>query len=245
MFALKDRKFLGMLTPSSNTVLEPICTRMLEGLPDVTAHFGRFRVVEISFGDQARGQFEDAPMLAAAELLADAKCHSICWNGTSAGWFGFERDRDLCRAIEARTGIRACSSVLAIDEIFRKTGVTRFGMVSPYIDDIQNAIVANFKREGFECSGERHLGIKVNFDFSEVTEAQLVAMTREVAASKPQAIIVFCTNLRGALIAEQLEREIGIPIYDTVSTAVWSSLRVAGVAPSRVQGWGRLFREVR
>src|SRR5918912_725830 len=32
---------LGMLTPSSNTVLEPITYRMLAGVPDVTAHFAR------------------------------------------------------------------------------------------------------------------------------------------------------------------------------------------------------------
>ena len=36
----KDRIFPGMLTPSSNTMLEPVTARMLEGLPEVTAHFG-------------------------------------------------------------------------------------------------------------------------------------------------------------------------------------------------------------
>ena len=36
----------------------------------------------------------------------------------------------------------------------------------------------------------------------------------------------------------------GIPIYDTVSTAVWKSLKVAGVDPRAVTGWGRLFQEV-
>src|SRR5574341_1414399 len=113
----KDRRFLGMLTPSSNTTLEPVTARMLAGLPEVTPHFGRFRVTEISLGQQALGQFQLEPMLAAAELLADAHCHSICWNGTSAGWLGFERDRELCRAIEARTRVSACSSVLALDEI--------------------------------------------------------------------------------------------------------------------------------
>ena len=42
-----------------------------------------------------------------------------------------------------------------------------------------------------------------------------------------------------------LEREIGIPIYDTIATAVWASLRTVGVHPGRVKGWGRLFREVK
>ena len=234
-----------MLTPSSNTTLEPVTARMLAGLPEVTPHFGRFRVTEIALGDRALGQFDAEPMLTAADLLADAHCDAICWNGTSAGWLGFERDRELCRAIEARTRIPACSSVLAIDEIFRKTGVTRFGLVAPYTDDVQDAICRNFAREGFECVAERHLGVRVNFDFSLVEPETIAAMVREVAKARPQAITVFCTNMDGASLAEALERETGIPVYDTIATAVWGSLRIAGVDPARVQGWGRLFREVR
>jgi maleate isomerase len=239
----KQRIFLGMLTPSSNTTLEPVTARMLEDLPEVTAHFGRFRVTEISLAEQALGQFQLEPMLAASELLADARCHSICWNGTSAGWLGFERDRELCRAIEARTGIRACSSVLAIDEIFHATGVKRFGMVSPYTDDIVDAIRCNFGREGFELTAERHCGIKVNFDFSEIEPQTIAAMIRDVARERLQAIIVLCTNMDGASLTEELEREIGIPVYDTIACAVWASLRNVGVRPDRVKGWGRLFRE--
>ncbi len=70
-------------------------------------------------------------------------------------------------------------------------------------------------------------------------------MIREVAETGPDAILVFCTNMDGASLAERLERELGIPIYDTIATAVWSSLRIAGIDPERVQGWGRLFREVK
>jgi len=62
------RVILGMLTPSSNTVLEPVTTKMLEGLPDVTAHFGRFRVTEISFGFAAAGALFAALAVALALL---------------------------------------------------------------------------------------------------------------------------------------------------------------------------------
>lgn len=240
----KNRKFLGMLTPSSNTTLEPVMARMLAGVPDVSAHAGRFRVTEISLGERALGQFDLEPMLAAAELLADARCHSIVWNGTSAGWLGFDRDRELCKAIEQRTKIPATSSVLALAEIFRKTGVTRYGLVSPYTEDIQSAVIKNFRREGFEAIAEQHLNISANFDFSEIEAETIADMVREVAKEKPQAITVFCTNMNGASLAEELERETGTPLYDTIATAVWAGLRAAGVAPSRVQGWGRLFREV-
>lgn len=234
-----------MLTPSSNTTLEPVTAAMLAALPEVSAHFGRFRVTEIALSGRALGQFEDEPMLAAAELLADARCHAICWNGTSAGWLGFDADRRLCAAITERTRIPACSSVLAIGEIFRKTGVKRFGMVTPYTDDVQSKIIANFGREGFDCIAEQHQRLSVNFSFSEVEPQTIETMIRDVARTRPDAILVFCTNMDGATMADRLERELGLPIYDTIATAVWSSLRAAGVDTTRAQGWGRLFREVR
>src|SRR5437764_14221306 len=114
-----------MLTPSSNTVLEPLTGAMLRGLPGVTAHFARFRVTEIALSDVALGQFDDAALLEAAALLADARVHAIAWNGTSAGWLGFRADHRLCAAITDRTGIPATSSVLALEEVLRETGATR------------------------------------------------------------------------------------------------------------------------
>jgi maleate isomerase len=238
------RVLLGMLTPSSNTTLEPVTAAMLAEVPEASAHFGRFRVTEIALSCDALAQFDDTEILAAARLLSHAKCQVIGWNGTSSGWLGFEADERLCRAIEAETGARACTSVLALNEIFAMTGVRRFGLVTPYRDDVQQAIVANYARAGFECAAERHLKIQDNFSFSEVGADQLRDMVREVARSRPQAIAIFCTNLRGAPLVAELEAELGIPIYDTIATVVWKALRLAGVDTRRIKSWGRVFTEV-
>ena len=64
---------LGMLTPSSNTVLEPLTTAMLRDVPGVSAHFSRSRVTEIALTASALAQFDDGAILQAAELLADAR----------------------------------------------------------------------------------------------------------------------------------------------------------------------------
>lgn len=237
------RVLLGMLTPSSNTALEPLTSAMLSGLPEVSAHFGRFRVTEISLQPQALGQFDMAPILEAARLLADAHVDVIAWNGTSSGWLGFEADVALCRRIEQETGVRCCTSVLALNEIMEKTQRRRFGLVTPYLDDVQAAIVANYARSGFECVAERHLNRSVNFSFSEVEPPQIVQMAHEVAEARPQCLTTFCTNLRAAQLAPTLEAALGLPVYDTVSTAVWKSLRLCGVDTRRVKGWGSLFDE--
>jgi maleate isomerase len=239
-----DRIPLGMLTPSSNTTLEPVTTAMIADIAEASAHFSRFNVTEIALSDRALGQFDDTEILRAAELLSHAKVKVIGWNGTSSGWLGFEADERLCRRITAATGALACTSVLALNEIFRLTGVKRFGLVTPYLDNVQTAIVKNYAAAGFECIAERHLGQQDNFSFSEVGADEIRRMVNEVAKGKPQAITVFCTNLRGAPLVEELEAETGIPIYDTIATVVWKALQLAGVDPKRIRGWGQLFQQV-
>ncbi|MGP1615661.1 MAG: aspartate/glutamate racemase family protein, partial [Pollutimonas bauzanensis] len=100
------------------------------------------------------------------------------------------------------------------------------------------------RRAGLECVAERHLGKQDNFSFSAVTDEQIREMARAVAAGKPEAITIFCTNLRGAPLAAELEKELGIPVYDTISTVVWKSLKLAGASASAVKGWGSLFEEL-
>ena len=232
---------LGVLTPSSNTALEPMTSALAAAIPGCTAHFSRFTVTEIALSAQALGQFDDSKILAAAELLADAKVDVIGWSGTAAGWLGFDADRRLVERIEQRTGIRATTAVLSLNELLALKGITRLALVTPYTSDVQQRIVDNYRAIGVEVVCERHLGIRVNHDFALVEPAQLTVLMHEVAAVQPQAITTFCTNLHAASLAETVEADLDIPLLDTVSTTVWGMLRAAGRDPSAVQGWGRLF----
>ena len=237
-----DRRVrLGFLTPSSNTVLEPLTTAMAAGLPGVSVHFSRFRVTEIALSDAALAQFDDAAVLQAAALLADARVDAIAWSGTSASWLGFDRDEALCRRIQDATGIPATSSVLALNEALARTGVRRLGLVTPYRDDVQARIVANYAGIGVDCAAERHLRLQDNYSFADVTAAELERMVRAVAGEAPQAVAIVCTNLRAARLVPELEAALRLPVYDSVATALWKSLCVAGADPRPITGWGGLF----
>ena len=123
---------IGVLTPSSNTALEPLTSEIVKQADGLSAHFGRFRVTEISMADRALGQFDDSNILEAAELLADAHPNVIVWSGTSAGWLGFEKDEQLCRRIEQRIGVPASTAILALNELIEIGNVKRLAIVSPY-----------------------------------------------------------------------------------------------------------------
>ncbi|WP_066337956.1 maleate cis-trans isomerase family protein [Azohydromonas lata] len=240
---MNQRYRIGVLTPSSNTALEPLTSEMVSRVPGASAHFARFPVTEISLRDAALRQFDDSKILEAARLLADARVDVICWSGTSAGWLGFEADERLCSRIAEATGIPATTSVLALNEALQLRGARTLGLVTPYVAEVQQRIVANYAARGIQCVAERHLDLHVNFRFAEVSPQTLTELVCEVARDKPDAITTFCTNLRAAQLASTLEERTGVPLYDTVSTVVWKALRMAGADTRALRGWGSLFDE--
>lgn len=238
---MTDRIKIGLLTPSSNTVMEPRASAIIADLPGASVHFGRFRVTRITMSDDALGQFGFAPQLQAAELLAEAHCDVIAWGGTSGGWLGADNDRALCAQITQRTGAPATTSLLATFEAFRALEARRYALVTPYLSDIQAAVQRTFAAEGFDCVDERHLEDPGNYSFAQYDEATIAGLIRGVAAGGPEATAVFCTNFDGTAIAPELERETGIPLIDSISVTLWHCLHLAGVETSALAHWGRLF----
>ena len=238
---------LGVLVPSSNTALEPITSAIVSSIHSddftVSAHFSRFRVTTIDLSSKANAQFEFLPILMAARLLADAKVDVIGWSGTSAGWLGFEHDEKLCAAIQAETGIKATTSVLSLNAILRSLGVSSFGLVTPYIKEMNDLIRVNYRAEGVEINErwERHLGITNNDAIAEVNETTLDSMVTDVAYNGAHVLSTFCTNLRAAQRVEHWERSLSITVLDTISTVIWGMLKIVEVDTRLVNGFGFMF----
>jgi maleate isomerase len=242
---------LGILVPSSNTNLEPLTCSILSSLPDVSVHFSRFPVTHIALSATALSQFDETAILAAASLLADAQVDVIGWSGTSSGWLGFEADEKLCRSIEQKTGIKATTSVLALNrllDLVRGRGEIGFGLVTPYLDDVQAAIVSTYGKAGYEVKAESHLRKTVNVEFAKVSEATLDGQMDEVmgklksSGSGTTVISTFCTNLKAAQRVKHWEETYeDLYVFDTTATVVWDMLRMAGVDYTGITQWGKLF----
>jgi maleate isomerase len=234
------RAILGVLTPSSNTRLEPLTSAMVAGLPGVSAHFSRFRVVDV--GLAAAHQFDPAAILAAADLLADARVDSIVWSGTSGGWRGVADDQALCAAITERTGVPATTSTLALLEALRRMQARSLGLVTPYPREMHEAVAATFSDEGLDVVSSVALSATAsNWELCLIAPDVIGDAVRTVAGARPDAITVFCTNLASADQVEGWERRDGIPILDSVALAVWHGLELAGYEGPAPEGWGALF----
>ena len=201
------------------------------------------RSITHTMSDDALGQFGFEPQLQATELLAEAHCDVIAWGGTSGGWLGADNDRALCTQITERSGVPATTSTLATLEAFRALGIRRYGLVTPYLSEVQAAVQQNFTAERFDCAGERHLEDRGNYSFAQYDEATIARLkSLGVKRTVVRARFNFAgTNFDGTGIAPELERETGIPVIDSISVTLWHCLRLVGVDTSALAHWGRLF----
>lgn len=245
---------LGILVPSSNTALEPLTHALIASLPTnsnpacpaVTVHFARLAVTAISLSPAAIAQFAPPNILAAARLLAHADVDLIGWAGTSAGWLGFQHDAQLCATVTAATGVPCTTSVVALNRALDLFRVRKLGLVTPYLEDVQAAIVANYAGLGVEISPamERHLGVAKNTEIGLIGEEVLDGLVREVVeGTGAKAVTTFCTNWVAAQRVEVWEAMWGVPVFDSVSVVVWDMLRMGGFDVKTVKGWGSLFQK--
>jgi hypothetical protein len=82
----------------------------------------------------------------------------------------------------------------------------KLALVTPYLADVQAAIIANLTREGFEVTAERHLEDPGNYSFALHDAAKVGALMEEAVAERPtDAVVIHCTNFRGLPAARELE----------------------------------------
>ena len=226
---------IGMITPSTNTCLEPTTYWLMQGHPEVTTHFARIEVKAIKLDETSDAQFGLGPMTTAGEQLADAEVDVIAWNGTSGSWLGVEADDAITGALSKRFGTPVTTSTKATLEACRAMGVARLGIVTPYQAEINERIGKVYTARGIDIIHESHRDLTDNLDFGRVTPEQVADQIRTVAADV-DAVAVLCTNVHGATVAESLEQELGVHVLDSVTVTLWECLRLAGY---RRPLWGR------
>jgi maleate isomerase len=234
--ATRNRR-LGIITPSSNTNVEPTTYAMLAGIPGVTAHFSRFGLppsLEVTIG---------AHVLApAAELLAEAAVDVLVFHGTAGSWTGVEAERELCRELERRTGIPATTATLATIDALRAIGAENLSMVFPGAEWITRDIATEYGRYGLRFSHVHWTDrFGSNLEMGALSPAEVEAFVTPGIVDGVDAVAVIGTNLAAAPLVDALERRHDVTIVDSTAATTWQLLRMAGVE-ERPAGWGRFFQ---
>jgi maleate isomerase len=237
----EQRRKIGHITPSSNTVLEPLTGLMSRAFDDrVSHHFTRIKVEAISLEPRHTGQFGPAAMLAAAALLGDAAVDAVVWNGTSGCWNGLDADRDLCARISEQNGVPSATSTLALLEVMSAAGFARCSLAVPYTDAVTARIAAVYASEGVQVTGTANAGISDNREMALHDAERVRGLVRAADAPDADCIQLICTGMAGAQVVEEMEAELGKPIFDSVAVTLWKALTMVGLEP-RLDGWGSLL----
>lgn len=238
-------KKVGFITPSSNTALEPITAALCATISgQFSSHYARVGVTSITLDGADVDQFNTSKMAAVAQQLNDAGLDAILWNGTSGSWTGggFEADRTLCDAIHAATGLPASSSSLAQLEVLRHYRIERFALAVPYVDGPTRMIIDTYQREGFSVVRSAQLDETVNARIGRVPLERIRQLLRDADHPDAECIVVACTNLPATLVLEEMEAELGKPIFDSIAVTLWKALRMVGL-DTPIHGWGKLLRD--
>jgi maleate isomerase len=236
-------KKIGHITPSCNTALEHITSLVTAPLADrVSNHFTRIPVGTISLSEHDRSQFTPEVMLGAARLLTDAAVDVVLWNGTSACWNGTKADIEICESITRETAVVTSTTILAQYDLFENLGIRRFGLAVPYTDDVTARSIETFGEAGYEAISSANLGLTVGREMAYVPFDDIRRLIRSADSPDAACVVVICTGLPAAFVVEEMEQELGKPIFDSVLVTLWEGLRKVGLT-TPVTGWGQLLRE--
>jgi maleate isomerase len=210
-------KRFGLLIPSSNVVIEALIQQAID---DATIHISRLRVLDVKLEETSRAQFELETQLIAAKLLCDAKVDAVVWGGTSASWLGMVQDLRFIDQMQQLTGVPTGSCVLEINRQLDALGARRLGMVTPYTADVADQIKLNYESLGYEIAAAAHDGGDLSNDFASISQDTIAQMIRTVAVARPDAIVIMCTNVAGAALAQKMQEEVGCPIIDSAAATL-------------------------
>lgn len=242
------RRLYGVVTPSTNTVVQPEYDDMRpEG---VTNHIARMHIPD----DPVRSDADfdelirriDAALEGAVDRVVTCRPqHLILGISAESIWGGGSApSRKIAERIRARAGdLPITQAADALPAALKAFGVRKkIGLVTPYFPTAEKHLKAFFDEIGIEIARAVHLSCTSPVLIAHVPKERLVAAINEVNADGVEAIVQFGANLPMGRIAAEAEPVLGKPVIAVNTATYWHALRTGGIA-DKVPGVGRLLAE--
>ena len=209
---------VGLLVPSSNSVLEAALWRRLPRW--ATLHAARLFVTESSAAG-LRGIHAAIPE--AARLLATVRPHLIVVGCTSvSGLDEGALEAKLAPEIEAATGATVVTVLPGVVAALQATGCRRVVMVAPHGADIDEVVVHGLEAAGLAVRDVHSMGIGENFALGRVPPREIVRFVSE-RVDPPlgdDALFLTCTNFRSVEALPALRRRYGPRVLSSVDVLI-------------------------
>ncbi|NTU82084.1 MAG: arylmalonate decarboxylase [Chloroflexales bacterium] len=243
--ALGWRKKIGVIIPSTNTIVEPDIYRMT--VPGVTAHISRIHIHNPDLSSD--GVFERLleglrVELAAAVARVMTARPDYLMMGMSAEtfWDGVEGNRRFKQQITELSGLPVATGAEACERALRLLKVRRIGVVTPYQPVADRNVMRFFADLGVEVVTLKGLRCPDAIAIAEVQEEALRQTLIELSSDRVEALVQVGTNLSMVRLADEAERWLGKPVIAINAATWWMALRDNNIG-DRIDGCGRLLRD--
>ena len=221
---------VGLMIPSSNTMMEVDFARDLP--PGTALHTARMFMEDTTPAGENRMLDEFA--LPAARDLGTARPDVVVFGCTSAGALrGNDYDAQLCQRISELAGAPVVSTIGAVRAAIQASGAASIGVITPYVDELNEKIRASIEADGTHVATIAGLGITDNFAIAEVGHDEIVAFAERAlgglaAAGGIGLVFASCTNLGAMAARPAIAARLGLPV-------VTSNQAVLAAAVARLQ----------
>jgi maleate isomerase len=218
----REWKRVGVIVPSSNTTVEADFVRALPA--GVTIHAVRMFLAETTAEAERRMIYDHVPIAVAD--LATLRPHVVAFACTSGGAvLGAEGEAKLIGDIARETGATVVSTNDAVGTAIEQ----RIAVLTPYIDELNQAIRAGLERRGLTVVHIAGLGITDNFGICSVTPPEILAFAdRELADRTFHLLFVSCTNFRAVEARPLLQRRFGVPAVTSNQATIDATFAAIG-----------------
>lgn len=238
-------RHLGLIALSTDETIECAMRDMLP--PDSGVMFFTSRVAAVNpvTIDNLRKM---GPQLghAAALILPDLPLSAIafgCTSGTLALGYPTVRTQILSGLpASRRDAVDVITPLTAARDAFRDMGISKIAMLTPYIDSVNQPMVAYFESAGIETVALRSLLVESDVDVARVAPGDITRAAGETCVPECDALFLSCTALRATEVLEALEARLGIPVLSSNQCMFRAMMQAAGYTKS-ITGFGRLLEE--
>jgi maleate isomerase len=214
---------VGLMIPSSNTMMEPDFARVLT--PRATLHTARMFMKDTT----AEGEYRmlDEFAMGAARDLATARPDVVVFGCTSAGALrGNDYDDELCAWISAVTGVPTISTIRSVRTAIRESGAGRIGVITPYVAELNEKIKASIETDGVQVVRIDGLGMTENFAIAGIGPDDIVDFAvRALADLDIELVFASCTNFGAMAAITGLSKRLGLPVVTSNQAVLTATVR--------------------
>lgn len=177
---------------------------------------------------------------AAAQLLPGTALQALAFACTS-GTVAIGAERVIGALTATRPGVPCTTPITAVQAALAELGVRQVSMLTPYIDEVNEAIREYLEAHGIGVPVLDSFGLSDDLAMSSIPPDAILEAALQADHPQAEAIFICCTAFRAVGVVEALERHLGKPVIASNQAMLWHALRLAGYRDP-VPGFGRLLR---